>query len=197
MKFEGITMKSFFLGLAIALTSFVPANANEMEDALRDYLQNHIASWANDGVILTAIQSQNTQTSDYDQATIDEMDTLWRAYGGSPDAEIVQNVIQNAAADFLREQVAASGGAITEVFVMDARGLNVAASEPTSDYWQGDEDKFQKTYSIGPSAIHIGEIELDDSTKTVQSQVSITVVDQASGEAVGALTVGIDLTALM
>ncbi len=80
---------------------------------------------------------------------------------------------------------------------MDARGLNVAASDVTSDYWQGDEAKFTQTYPMGGNAVHFGDVELDESTKEVQGQVSMSIVDQETGEVVGALTVGINLTALM
>ena len=41
---------------------------------------------------------------------------------------------------------------------MDAMGLNVAASDVTSDYWQGDEAKFKKTYAVGSGAIFIDEL---------------------------------------
>ena len=106
-------------------------------------------------------------------------------------------MINTPAADFLRTQVDKSDGAITEAFIMDARGLNVAASMPTSDYWQGDEAKFQQTYMVGETAVHFGEVELDESTKQAQAQVSMTIVNNDTGVAIGALTVGINLNALM
>jgi hypothetical protein len=80
---------------------------------------------------------------------------------------------------------------------MDARGLNVAASTPTSDYWQGDEAKFTDTYSQGPGAIHVGDVEFDESTQSYQGQVSIVVVDPDTGNPIGAITVGLNAEALM
>jgi hypothetical protein len=50
---------------------------------------------------------------------------------------------------------------ITEMFVMDAKGLNVGQSDVTSDYWQGDEAKWQKTYGAGPGVVFV-----DGSRKT-------------------------------
>ena len=63
---------------------------------------------------------------------IDELDKSWRAEVGAGSSALVDGVLSGAAADFLREQVAGSGGMITEVFIMDRQGLNVAASAPTS-----------------------------------------------------------------
>ena len=105
-------------------------------------------------------------------------------------------MLENDAATFLREQVEASGGVITEVFIMDARGLNVAASATTSDFWQGDEAKHSETYGKGVDAVHFGEVEFDESTQSYQGQISMTLTDPATGEAIGALTVGVDAEAL-
>lgn len=190
-------MKHLGFYLAALLASTTQTQADEVQDAMHSFLETNIANWANDPIIVQAIIAQNAQTAQYDQAKIDEMDTLWRAFEGILDAEIIAGVITNPAADFLRTQVAQSGGAITEAFVMDARGLNVAASAPTSDYWQGDEAKFTETYPLGAMAVHFGDVELDASTQEVQGQVSMTVVDQQTGQPVGALTVGINLTSLM
>jgi hypothetical protein len=89
-----------------------------------------------------------------------------------------------------------SGGLFTEIFAMDAKGLNAAQSVVTSDYWQGDEAKFSESFGIGPDAVHLGEIEQDESTQTFQSQVSITITDPATGAPIGAITAGIDLASL-
>ncbi|MGO7624082.1 hypothetical protein ACC687_38970, partial [Rhizobium ruizarguesonis] len=47
----------------------------------------------------------------------------------------------------------ASGGKITEIFVMGAKGLNVGQSDTTSDYCQGDEANFQKSFGAGKDAV--------------------------------------------
>ena len=75
---------------------------------------------------------------------------------------------------------------------MDQVGLNVAVSEPTSDYWQGDEAKWSQTYLAGAGAMHVSDVELDESTQTYQAQVSLTVVD-ASGAPIGAITFGVNV----
>lgn len=174
------------------------AQANEDHHAaLQEYLEASIQSWASDAVLIEAIKTQNTETSGYDQAAIDNADLLWRAQIGIEGAEIIEKVMINPAANFLREQVAASGGAITEVFIMDAHGLNVAASDVTSDYWQGDEAKFTQTYPMGANAVHLGDVELDASTQAVQAQVSMSMVDPETAEVIGAMTVAVDLTHLM
>lgn len=72
---------------------------------------------------------------------------------------------------------------------MEAQRLNVAVSYTTSDYWQGDEAKHEDTYGIGPDAVHYSEIELDESRQRYQGQISVTLVDPATGEPIGAVTI--------
>lgn len=172
------------------------AVADEFHDAMTGYYTSFISGWMNDQVLVSAIMAQNTQTASYSQSEIDTLDQTWRGFVGIDDAPIIAPVLNNAAADFLRQQAAASGGIITEAFIMDARGLNVAVSTPTSDYWQGDEEKFTATFPLGSSAVHYGEPELDASTQEIQGQISVTVTDPETGQPVGALTVGVSLTEL-
>lgn len=75
---------------------------------------------------------------------------------------------------------------------MDAHGLNVAASGTTSDYWQGDEAKFTETYSRGAGAIHVGDVEFDESASGYLGQVSAPIVDPATNTVIGAITVGLN-----
>jgi hypothetical protein len=64
--------------------------------------------------------------------------------------------------------------------------------DPTSDFWQGDEAKWQKSFSAGPDAIFVDDVEQDESTQKFEVQTSMTVVDPATGKAIGAITVGLD-----
>lgn len=181
------------LPLAMVATSvradFVPA--------MQAYLDGAIRTWAADPVLVAAIEAANAERAGYDQAMIDQLDTAWRAEVGQASTPTISPVLQNAASEFLRAQVAGSEGRITEVFVMDAHGLNVAASDVTSDMWQGDEDKFTKTFGAGPDGVFFGDVELDESTQTFSGQISISIVDPETNEVIGALTVGVDAESLM
>jgi hypothetical protein len=161
------------------------------------YLESSLRVWAEDPVIIQAVAAQNARTADLPQSEIDALDAAWRSEVNAASRPTISPVLQSAASDFLRARVAESGGMITEVFAVDARGLNVASSGVTSDYWQGDEAKFSQTFPNGPDAVHFGEIEFDESSQTYQGQISFTLTDPATGEPVGAMTVGVNAEALM
>ena len=125
------------------------------------------------------------------------IDQQWRAEASGDGGPLMTSALENPLSLWLGEQQAATAGFVTEVFVMDYLGLNVAQSAPTSDYWQGDEAKHQKTYGVGPGALHISDIEFDDSTGFYQSQASLTISDPDTGEAIGAITFGINVQSLL
>ncbi len=184
------------LAAALALTA-TSAAADEFSAAIEDYYHAEIAAWATDPTLIEAIGAQNMRIMSYDQFQIDALDRAWRSEVGQTRTPTISPVLTGSAADFLRARVAEADGRITEIFVMDGVGLNVAASDVTSDFWQGDEAKFLETYRRGPDGFHISDVELDESTQRYQGQVSFTLVDPDTGLPIGAMTVGIDAEAIM
>ncbi len=190
-------MTRLAFSLAVAMTVAPAAHAIDVENAVAAFLDGTIRGWAAEPVLLDAVTAQNGTTAGFDAAHIDALDQEWRAQVGQSPAPVIDPVLGNPAADFLRAQVMASGGMVTEVFVMDSVGLNVAASGVTSDYWQGDEAKFTETYARGPGAVHVSDVEFDESTQSYSVQVSIPLTDPATGAVIGAMTVGLNAEAFL
>ncbi|WP_299920626.1 hypothetical protein [uncultured Pelagimonas sp.] len=174
-----------------------PLCAAEYDDVLQEFLDSNIRTWSSAPAIVSAIHSQNSETAGFDEAHIIDLDTVWRSEVGGSDTPMINRVLENETAEFLRTKVAEMDGIITEIFIMDSVGLNVAASGVTSDYWQGDEAKFTQTYAHGPQAVHFSDVDFDESSQTYQAQISMTIVDPDTGEAIGALTVGVLADSLM
>ncbi|MGH1331941.1 MAG: hypothetical protein ACRBBK_13740 [Paracoccaceae bacterium] len=189
-------MKKFALAAAFSLAASL-AHANDFAPAMEAFVDNQASTWANDPQIIEAIRAQNTQTSAYDQSRIDALDTEWRAAVNTPENAVIASVLNSKTSDYLRSIVQDAGGAVAEIIVMDAKGLNVAVSAVTSDYWQGDEAKHAKTYGVGPGARLIDEVEFDESTQAYVGQVSIAVTDPDTGNVIGAITIGLDAEALL
>ena len=172
------------------------SSADDFLPLMESFYESEVSALAADPMILSAIVEANAHSAGYDQATIDGLDTAWRAEVGGSDTPTISPILDNAASAHLRDLVAAAGGTITEIIVMDSHGLNAAVSDVTSDMWQGDEEKYSETYAVGPDAVHYSEVEFDESTQTYQGQISLTIVDPATGAPVGALTVGVNVDAL-
>lgn len=172
----------------------VAADDNEYVQPLTDLAKGKIAEIASNPALVAAVIAQNAGTADYDQAKIDALDTQWKAEVDADAKPLIDATLSNDASKALTTAQNDSAGLFTEIFATDAKGLDVAQSTITSDYWQGDEDKFTQSFGKGPGAVFIGEIEQDESTQAFQSQVSVTITDPASGAAIGSLTVGVDLS---
>lgn len=188
-------MKSFVLSAAMLALSATPSLAADPSAAMAQYVRDAVMAWAKNPEIINAVISRNAETAGLSEAQIVELDNQWRAEVGTASTPTIDSVLGISASEFLRNQVSSSDGMITEVFVMDTVGLNVASSGVTSDYWQGDEAKFQETHGVGPDAVHVSEIEFDESAQAYQGQVSFTLTDPATGEAIGAVTVGVNAEA--
>ncbi|MGF1445428.1 MAG: hypothetical protein ACFBRM_04435 [Pikeienuella sp.] len=187
-------MTRFLTAAAVAIFVVTPAAANEFAPQLKALAEGDIRTVVSDPIVIEAIRAQNAETAGLSEADILSRDRAWRDQIGASVRPLIDDVLTGSAADLLRAHAEASTGTYTEIFVMDAVGLNVAASAVTSDYWQGDEAKWQDSFT--QNAVHIGEIEFDESTQSFQSQVSVPVHDPATGKPIGAATFGVNIELL-
>ncbi|MGI9386326.1 MAG: hypothetical protein ACR2OX_02745 [Methyloligellaceae bacterium] len=161
-----------------------------------DFAKANISQWVANSHLIKAIQAQNVRHSVLTQSQIENLDRQWRAEIGADHRPLIEEILGRPVSIFLASIKKQHHGTVMEVFVMDNRGLNVAQSDVTSDYWQGDEAKFKKTYPAGPDAVFVDEVEMDESTQTFQSQVSMSIKDPATNAVIGAITVGLNVDAL-
>lgn len=141
--------------------------------------------------MIAEVAAQNARHENLTAPEIAAMDDTWRTEVRQSERPLIDSIPGNALSAYLTRRALESNGLITEVFVMDQTGLNVGQNVLTSDYWQGDEPKFQQTYGVGAGSVHVSDITLDSSTETYQGQVSLPLTD-ASGAVIGAATIGLN-----
>jgi hypothetical protein len=171
------------------------AQAVDAPPAMKAFVESDVMTWAHDANIISAIQAKNAETAGMSEAEIIELDNQWRAEVGTGSTPLIDAVMGTDLSAFLKQKVADSGGRITEIFVMDAKGLNVASSGVTSDYWQGDEAKFTETYPKGSGTIFVDKVEFDESSQSYAGQISVAITDPATGQVIGAMTVSLNAEA--
>jgi hypothetical protein len=147
-------------------------------------------------VTTISIGASNDAHAKIDQAGIDALDNEWKTEAKAEKQPLIAEMLSSPLSNYLLYLQARSAGLYTEMFVMDDKGLNVGQSSVTSDYWQGDEGKFQKTFQVGPDAVFIDEAEFNDDDKTWRAQLNFTLVDPQSGKPIGAATIEMNLTEL-
>ncbi len=180
---------------AVVLASSVALAAQPNQQApVPDSLISEIKAWANDPVVIQAIKEQNAKHASLSQDDVDRLDKQWRAETKAfTRRPLIDSVLARPLSAYLKTVKARAGGLYNEIFVMDNKGLNVGQSDVTSDYWQGDEAKWRKTFLAGSNAVFVDEVDFDESTQTYQSQVNISIVDPSSNTVIGAVTVGVNV----
>ena len=177
--------------LVLALSA-LSAHAQDFSAQVNELVAKELRAWATDPALVAAVIAANEAHAPLTQPQIDSLDTAWKAEVDSATRPTIDPVLASPVSQALKEKIVASGGRVVEAFVTDNRGLNVAQSGVTSDFWQGDEAKFQETFPKGADAVHVSDVEFDESTQVYQIQASFTVTDPATGAPIGVMTLGLD-----
>lgn len=182
MKILFIITSLFILVLSnISLAEEAPESVKKIAPALMAYGKNT--------VLIAAVKKQNSDGLSLDQ--IKERDNKWKATSGVD--EFMKSLLENASAKELLK-IEKTKPYFMELFLMDNQGGNVAMTNKTGDYWQGDEAKWKQSFKGGAGALHIGKVKFDESVQAYLVQVSVPVMD--GSKAIGAITFGINLDEL-
>lgn len=145
-----------------------------------------IKKWDADLLFIKEVSAQNQKAVSL--AEIQKIDKEWMA--SAPDSlDDRQKALEsNACATHLKELLTQLTDS-AEAFVMDNQGALVCMTKKTSDYWQGDEPKWQESFLNGKGSVFVDKAVYDDSTKETLIHVSVPVMD--GQKAIGAICVGI------
>ena len=153
-------------------------------------VHSKVEQLAVDPVLVEAVRSQNAKKVTLDE--IKRLDEQWRA---TPGTESYMTALMESACGAKLRSDQAEQSYYSEMFLVDNQGANVCMTDKTSDYWQGDESKFTRSFTGGKGQVFIDDVKFDDSTQTYVVQASVPVVD--ADEAIGVLVVSIDVDKAM
>ncbi len=180
----------------LLLSSSSLVHAGDIELKLQRLAAGKLPQILEASVVVDSIKEQNAKHESLTQGDIDSLDKKWRAETSTGGGSLTDKTLATPLSKYLIDVAMDNGGLISEVFVMDNRGLNVGQSGLTSDYWQGDESKWIETYGSGEQSVHISDIEFDESSQTYTAQVSVSISDPETNRLIGAATFGVDADAL-
>jgi serine phosphatase RsbU (regulator of sigma subunit) len=105
------------------------------------------------------------------------MEARWP--GLAPDSEKMREFLQHPIAADLRE-FQSINPLFVEIFVTDARGRLLATTEKTSDYFQADEEWWQRAWSAKLLGAEIDGIHYDESAVVYSVDVAVPIRDRRS-----------------
>lgn len=171
------------------LKAAIDAQAN-LDAKVKTFAQEKLLPLLTNEVLVKETTAQNDKKTSLDE--IKKIDAEWQA--AEEPLPIQDEKKSNACAKEL-EKICKDLPAVAEAFVMDNQGAVVGENNLTSDYWQGDEPKWAKSYNEGKGGVEAGKPALDKSTNVVLQQVSLPIVN-AEGKVIGAVTWGIKVDKL-
>ena len=182
-------MKHFLLGMLVAVTATgaMAQSTGTIQKRLAAEAVK-LKAWTQDPLFITAVIAQNKQH--LTPAEIDIRDKAWVAGKAEP---LVKQMTTGPCADHLR-QLAAASPIYSESFVMDDQGALVCANQRSSDYMQGDEAKWIRSFNGGKGAVFIDRPRLDESAKERLAQISLPIM--SGDHAIGAITIGVRIDKL-
>ncbi len=112
--------------------------------------------------------------------------------------------IESTARDITENEVSAyltnfqnSNPEEVEVFVTDARGLNIAMTARTSDFLQADEDWWKSAFADGKGATYLGAVEYDDSAQTYAMDIGVPILNPETKLAIGIIRGTLDISVMV
>jgi len=187
-RFRGACIFTILTLVATASGAQQDISDSELEELLHVKVRT-VQHMALNPLLVRAVRQQNATGLTPEE--IARREKAWRATKELTPFKL--SLQTSPAGRFLKQQVQRSTS-FNEAFLTDNQGANVAAFPATSDYWQGDEDKWINAFNEGDGRVYIGGLKLDESTNTVAAQVSAPVLDR--GKTIGVLVVGVTINYL-
>jgi hypothetical protein len=169
--------------------------SEEEKNLLEAWVNQHFFELLKNKKWLSILQKYNSQRKNMDLQDIELIDQKWiEGFKTGNHAILAEQTDGLVIQDLVRIKNE-SNGVITEIIFTDNQGMNIAVSDMTSDFYQGDEIKFQQSIQLKKDEVFIDQMAYDASTRLFQVNVSFPVFDSAATtqQALGVMILGIDV----
>jgi len=161
------------------------------EDSIRQLLQ-FVPQWLQQSQLQQALKAHNQQHTDFPLEEILQRDHQWRQALSGGDEQVLTDLVNAELTAHLQHWLS-QHDFINEIIVTDKRGLNVAVLPWSSDYWQGDEEKFTAAIDADYGQYVFSGVEYDASTARFQLSASSPIYLPGELEPQGVFILGIDI----
>lgn len=168
--------------LVSVLAQLPPDGAAQLKKV--DRLMPELRRMAADPEVVREVRAQNARRVSL--ATIQKLDAEWSATPAL--TPFKQQVLDSRCSHVLRRHHERLGRTVAEAFVMDNQGALVGATRRTSDYWQGDEEKWLLAWR----GTEVRDLPFfDESSQSYIVHISVPVRDGT--RVIGAIALGVSL----
>ena len=181
-------------GARTTYTEVVANHFSESADSAQTQLLNYLERISNEvgnltrvSQILDAVSASNRNRLEGTEldSQVEEREGDWLTQDPE-NSRLQSGILNNEASRFVRKFNGITAD-FREILVTDALGRLVAASNKTSDYFQGDERWWQRTYQEGRGNAFHGDIQFDESANVYGMEIAHPIRDPASNEVIGVI----------
>lgn len=160
---------------------------------LKTWVNQHFLGYMKNKNWLSTFRQYNRQRKNFTNDDIKIIDRKWiEEFKAGIHVILAEHTHHDLSANLMRIKQE-SDGVITEIIFTDKQGMNIAVSDMTSDFYQGDEIKFTASMKLNSGDVYIDHMAYDASTRLFQVNVSFPVFDSSvSSQPIGAVILGID-----
>jgi GAF domain-containing protein/HAMP domain-containing protein len=151
--------------------------------------------------IRTAVTTRNASYRGNESQIVSKIQNLDSTWAYAPNSHpLIQQIISNDEtvnpASYVLHDFLNTFPSHTEVFITDKYGATVASTARLSDYYQADEEWWQKAWNNGRGNIYISEPQFDESANTTALLIALPLFDQDKLEIIGILRTTLKADAL-
>lgn len=176
------------------LLIFIPwitfAQTNYVQD-INDIINTDMKRWASRSVVINSVLAQNSKSADLSISDFKILDTRWKSEKRKNKRPLISKLLNNRLSEYLKEVHEEGQGIYTEIIIIDDKGLNVGQSRVSENLWQGQQEKWLKTFGSNSYTPNIGKLHFDDNTELFQVEVSFMMIHE--DEPIGIVYAGIDI----
>jgi hypothetical protein len=156
----------------------------------------HVGTLAAAPTILDVVRSANRSSESQNQDAFAERIRKIEEGWNTPASEgMVNQILSSPAATYLR-RVLELDPRFLRITVTDEHGATVAATHKTLDYFQADEDFWQKIYSAGRGAINVTSVLYDEVSKSSYIGIGVPVLEPGTNRFIGTLDALVEVSSL-
>ena len=169
-----------------ALFSANGAFAESQEDKLRNALPE-IQSALMEQNIVGTLRTYNKARKSMTQADIDGLEATWHTELGSGNRPLITGVVRNMTALRMRKVIRDTGRVISDINVIDARGVSIAQTTVFPHIWQGTATEARDIAAADPNMVLISTVGSEASEQARQLEAFFPVIDPDTNELIGAV----------
>ena len=177
------------------IETIAASSASRISNSVHDRVIQ-VGALAQMPAVLDAVTAANRASAGASDAVfqekVNQIEKIWNTPAVEP---MVRQMLGSEAARMMRSQVAADRR-LLRITLTDGRGAAIAATHKTLDYYQADEEFWQKIHAQGRGALNLTDILYDEVTKANYIGIGVPVMDPATNTFIGALDVLMELSTI-